>query len=288
MRAIFIDPQRENAFTNDGYCVVDLLNASELAEIQNNVKKYGYGIDNEEKFRKSIIHETSERKREFFEKILPIVKKPVNNFLLDYKIIQITIFDKLQGGKGIKLHQHTSIVDESKYHSLSTWIPLSETSVNIGTLHVIKGSHKIFTEIRSFEDYSAFDSVSEKAKKKFCTPLLLKVGEAVIFDDRLIHSSPPNKTAHIRTAIRLQLIPKEANLEVHYRINDREMMKYAFDENIYPETRVAVVDPASLTEIRKVSQPIQHYNTSKFISMLQSRHSGSANQKNNLLKRLFG
>lgn len=288
MRTVFIDSQLEDSFTNDGYCVVDLFNSSELELLQNFIYEFGYGTDNEEKFRKSIIQETSERRREFFEKILPIAQNPIKNILQNYKIIQISIFDKLPGGKSIKLHQHTSIVDETKYCSLTTWIPLAETSVEMGTLHVIKGSHKIFTQPRSFEDYNMFDHVSEKAKEKFCTPLLLKAGQAVIFDDRLIHASPPNKTSEIRTAIRLQLIPREVDLEVHYRINDQEMMKYAFDDNLYPEILVADVNPANLTEIEKIRQPTLHYNTRKFSSILQSFHSDSTNQKRNFFQRLFG
>ena len=294
MRTVFINPYKENIFSDDGYCIVDLLTEAELDEVRNHVLAFGYGADNPEKLRKSITSEHSVRKREFFERILPVVKKPLNNFLANYRIILITIFDKLPGGGVIKLHNHPNIVDEKKYRSVTVWIPLSDTSTKMGALHVIKGSHKIFTGLRTSKDYSRFDKVPDKIKLKYCIPLSLKSGQGVIFDDRLFHSSPPNKTTQIRTAIRLQLVPSEADLEIYSRINDQVIKKYTFDERVYMDALVSAVDPEKLESIEslkvlgEVNQPIVHWNKDNFTSIMQPILQDKKYKNQNIIRRIFG
>lgn len=288
MRTTFIDSQKEDSFTNDGYCVVEFLNPLGLDKVQDVIKELGFGINSEEKFRKSIIHDSVDKKKKLFEKLFPVSKRAADNFLQNYKILQIAIFDKSPEAGGISFHQHTNIIDESKYRSLSIWVPLIETTVEMGTLYVVKGSHKIFNHVRSINDYRAFDNVSTKVMKKYSTPLLLKEGQAVIFDDRLIHWSPPNKSFHVRTAVRLLLIPEEADLAIHYRINEKELLKYAINEKFYREAALTIDKPDDKQVIGKLNQATVSYRDKQFISLMQTIHSDSPGKKRNLYNRLFG
>lgn len=286
MRTTFIDSQKEAIFINEGYHVVNIFDKKILDKVKHIVGEFEYGVDNEVKYRKSTLIDDKRKKIDLFRKIYPYAQL-INKHLYNYKIIQISIFDKLPGGGSISFHQHPNLVDETKYCSLSTWIPLNDTTTDMGTLHVVKGSHRIFTHIRSFDDFrDTFKNVSEKTKKRFCTPLELKAGQAVIFDDRLVHTSPANKTSTIRTVVRLLLIPREAILEVHYRINNKEMVKYTFDDNYYQETTLGVEKPDYLKKIGKIRQPIMLYNTREFISIMQDIQPNTANKYWNFLQRL--
>ena len=47
------------------------------------------------------------------------------------------------------LHQDWNIVDEKKYISLFFWAPIDVTNEENGTIYLIEGSHKFFTNYRS-------------------------------------------------------------------------------------------------------------------------------------------
>lgn len=287
MRTTFIDSQKEAFFINEGYHVVNIFDKKSLDKVKNIVREFGYGVDNEVKYRKSTLIDNKTKKIDLFRKIYPYAQL-INKHLYNYKIIQISIFDKLPGGGSISFHQHPNLVDETKYCSLSTWIPLNDTTIDMGTLHIVKGSHRIFTHIRTFDDFrDTFKNISEETRKRFCTPLVLKAGQAVIFDDRLVHTSPANNTSTIRTVVRLLLIPREAILEVYYRTNSREMIKYTFDDDYYQETTLGVEKPDYLKKIRTIQQPIILYNTRDFISMMHNIKSDHANKYRSLFQKLF-
>lgn len=57
----------------------------------------------------------------------------------------------------------------------------------------------------------------------------MKAGEAVCFDDSLLHYTGPNKTDQPREAIQLVVKPKEAPARFYYRHLDKaeKMSKYS-------------------------------------------------------------
>ena len=289
MRAAFTEKYMEDLVTNDGYVIVDFLNPDELEEIQKNTKELGFGIYNEEILRITITHDSVEEKNEIFEKFSSVLQNAANKFLQNYKLIRVAIFDKLPGGGWVRPHQHPHLVDESKYKSLAIWIPLTDTTVEMGTLHVVNGSLKIFIhKIRTHNDTRAFEGVSRKIIKKYSTPLPLKAGQAVIFHDRLIHWSPPNKSSRIRTAFALELMPKESELIIYYRDNDQDLLKYAIDAktfqaSVFPLKR----KPDNLELLGIIKQSYISYNNRQFIAMMQGACSNSTNRNRNLFQRLF-
>lgn len=286
MRTIFFEPGIEESFTNDGYCVVEFLNPAGLAEVSKGIKEVGFGIDSENRFRISINQESVEKKNQIFKKLSPVFQGAADNFLQNYKLLRIAIFDKLPGGGEIGVHQHANLVDESKYRSLAIWVPLTDTAVEMGTLHIVKGSHKVFNHVRSPNDFNAFKDVSTKFIKKCSTPLLLKAGQAVILDDRLIHWSPPNKSSHFRTAIQLELIPEEAELVIYYRANDLELIKHAMNEKCYREAAPTINKPDNLQVIGVLKQPSIRYSSNQFAAMMEGTNP-DIKLKSNFLERLF-
>ena len=288
MRAAFNQPRMEDSLNLDGYVVVDFMNLDELEEVQEGIRELGFGVDDEMKFRISVIQYSVEKRNEIFEKLSPLFRRTIDEYLQDYKLIRIAIFDKLPGGGDIRVHQHANLVDESKYRSLTTWIPLTDTTVEMGTLHVVRGSHVFSNHVRSYDDYYyAFDGVSKKIIKKCSTPILLGRGQAIIFDDRLIHWSPPNKSASIRTAIQLELIPRESELAIYYRANDQELLKYAIDEKTYRVTNLASKKPEDLQLTGKLKQPNVSYGNRQFISMIRDINPDDTRLKRNFFQRLF-
>ncbi len=288
MRTAFFEKEREDSIAHDGCVVVDFLDSGELLKVRQGIGKLGFGVENETKLRISITQDGVEKRNEIFEELSPVLQSAADKFLQNYKLIRIAIFDKLPGGDGVRIHQHANLVDESKYRSLATWLPLTETTVEMGTLYVVKGSHEFSNHVRSYDDYyRAFNGVSRSLIKRYSTPFLLKRGQAIIFDDRLIHWSPPNKSSEIRTAIQLELVPEEAELAIYYRTNEHELLKYAIDRKTYRETALTLERPENLELIGTLSQPLVSYGNKQFISMMRGIRPGSTKLKEHFFRRLF-
>ena len=291
MRTAFINKQIEKSIIHDGYIVVDFTKPGELEEIKNTFNNLGFRKDNEVKLRKSVVHESAARKNEIYEKFYPIFQRAINRFMVDYKLARVAIVDKHPGGGAINVHQHVNLIDELKHRSFTAWMPTVDTTVEMGTLYVVKKSHTIFApKIQPFNDFSKFqDKLSHKILKKYSTPLLLQAGQAVIFDDRLIHWSPPNMTTERRTAFQLQLLPweTESDLTIYYRANDEELSKYKISPKTYRETDLAHNMPDDLVLLGSIKQPRFSYNNRQFIAMMKPSDFYRTNHNRNLFQRLF-
>jgi ectoine hydroxylase-related dioxygenase (phytanoyl-CoA dioxygenase family) len=119
------------------------------------------------------------------------------------------------------------------------------------------------------------------------TPIAVHAGQAVVFDDRLIHWSPPNRSSLVRTALQLMLAPDEAELVTYYRTNAYELAKYAVDRTTYRKHWMIQVNPESLTPLGKVSQPEITYGDREFLSMVRRTGSTAARVPGPPFSRVF-
>jgi hypothetical protein len=127
--------------------------------------------------------------------------------LVNHKLLTYFFLVKGIGGNSIlRLHQDWSIIDERKYRAYSLWIPLCDSTTKNGTLYAMKGSHKFPLNIRGTGIPSKYGPLFNEAEK-YLKPIKVKAGEALLFDSRLLHYSPPNKSNKSRTAIVNNIIP---------------------------------------------------------------------------------
>lgn len=97
---------------------------------------------------------------------------------------------------------------------ITVWIPLVDSTLENGCLHIIPGTHKKRAIAHGKESYSgtayleiAPDQI-EKRKKEILA-LSMKAGSAVLFNDRLIHASTPNNSQGVRWSVDLRYQPTD-------------------------------------------------------------------------------
>jgi ectoine hydroxylase-related dioxygenase (phytanoyl-CoA dioxygenase family) len=295
IRPALIDRQQEGILLKDGCVVLDFLDQDELASVRQGVRRLGFGEDDDTGFpiprsrlRISVSRATAEKKSEIFDELSPVLQRAADRFLREYTLLRIGIFDKLPRGAGIEVHQHTSIVDESRHRSLTIWLPLTDTSVEMGTLHVVKGSHEFTNHVRAKnQGRDAFGRVSMRVMARHSTPVALRARQAVLFDDRLLHWSPPNRSPLIRTALQLALVPEEAELVVYFRTSAHELVKCVVDRKTYRENWLNQESPEKFEQIEKVRQPVVTYGTRQFESMIRGERSAEPPQPEPFLSKTF-
>jgi hypothetical protein len=112
-------------------------------------------------------------------------------------------------------HQDFSLIDERRWTSLYFWIPLSDTDVDNGTLHVVPGSHRFANRIRSQHVPSYFDEVLDLVHEEG-VGLDCAAGELILMVSGLVHYSPANRSEELRLAAHGIAKPSEAPLVFFY------------------------------------------------------------------------
>lgn len=112
-------------------------------------------------------------------------------------------------------HQDKSYWPDANSNPVITvWIPLVDSTHENGCLHLIPGTHKKRAVKHGAEEYSGTGYLElpkeyVEQRKKEVIALPMKAGSAVLFNDRLIHSSTPNLSDHVRWSVDLRYQPTD-------------------------------------------------------------------------------
>jgi ectoine hydroxylase-related dioxygenase (phytanoyl-CoA dioxygenase family) len=117
------------------------------------------------------------------------------------------------------LHQGINFIDETKGNvSITMWIPLQDVNLDNGNMQVVRGSHKFFKQdVRSQHYQTPYENIKPYIKDKYVENLPMKAGEAWIFNHRLLHCSPVNKTNKVRIATLNIMVPEESPVILYYK-----------------------------------------------------------------------
>ncbi len=116
-------------------------------------------------------------------------------------------------------HQDSSHVDESEHFSVYAWIPLTDTTVENGTLHVLPRSHLLGNRHRSLSVPWTFSGMEQEILPHMM-PLPMRAGQVCFFEGALIHSSPPNLSGYVRVAVNYVIRPSSSTFLHHYVDDD--------------------------------------------------------------------
>lgn len=167
----------------------------------------GYPEKFESSFYQSVSINDLEVKRAIHSGINEILTPVIDSLLINHRLLTYFFLVKGVGEKSLlNLHQDWSIVDERKCRAYSLWIPLSTSTKQNGTVYAAKGTHRLPLNIRGAGIPPKYGHNVELVKK-FMEPFEVKLGEALIFDTRLLHYSPSNTSNASRTTIINNIIP---------------------------------------------------------------------------------
>ena len=209
-RPLFRRPELEAQFERDGYVVVPFLPPEACARILAIFERLDAGIASG--FYSSLFSARREYKEAVDREIRAVVGDAPAAWLADYRPLVANFVVKLPGPESdLPVHQDWNIVDERRFRSLNCWFPLTEVGEREGQLRVLPGSHRLFGGLRGSPHFpSPLDDLRQVIRERYLEPLAVKVGEAVIHDNRLVHASSANLSPRPRVAVCLNMIPVAA------------------------------------------------------------------------------
>lgn len=226
------DPALEAVVEDQGWVVVPLLSADEVAELTAFYHRHAStgelnppGAFNPTYAEFTVIHSSPDFRAEAYDTIVEVVGRRAAPLLDGYRPIVANFVNKLPGQGVVPMHQNWSVVDETRFRSLSVWVALVDCDGRNGALEMLAGSHRVFDQPRGMWAYEAFSEVAEDLRLSM-VQVDVRAGDAVILDDALVHYSPPNSTPDDRLAIQLIMVPEQAPARFYQRVdsNDDEMV----------------------------------------------------------------
>lgn len=218
----------------NGYAIVDFLDRDELQIIRDFIQAKLPPSDLEAtdisfsagtlelSYRQAI---TKQVKKIFSQKLIEL--------LPEHRVLLCNLVRKKPDSlhSEMPLHQDPSLTDEAVSKSYGVWCPLIDVDEHNGCLQVVQQSHLLNSHIRPFFTFEGFPYSQEilALMQQHLTSLPMKAGQALIYDKRLFHGSPPNLTTVERVAAICSLVPKEILSHFCYRETSTSNMVELFE-----------------------------------------------------------
>lgn len=218
---IFKEKALQNKFEENGFIIIEFLNKTAVDTLQQFY--HSITINQSMGFEPTTYFQDDEYRIKASNEILTIAKPYLDEHLINYKMFMGSFIVKHPDNKSeLGVHQDMTLVDESKFTGINIWIPLCDTNEQNGALHVIPKSHRILPTYRAATIPNIYDRYSNEIKK-YMQPVYMKKGQAILFDNSLLHFSPINKSNEKRIACNIFVTHKDAKITICY--NDTEKNK---------------------------------------------------------------
>lgn len=189
-RPIFRDVELQKRFDEQGFVTVDFYSNEDLAAVEELYRSTH--TEREGGFFPSTYSENKEYREKVDQELKRIGKKKFDELFTDYQLINGCFIVKNPGEESyLHIHQDMTLVDESEFTGINVWTTTTDLTEQNGVLYLLPGSHRFFPTYRGHTLPGFYDPIQEEIKD-YMVPYYLKVGQAVIFDQSIIHFSPPN------------------------------------------------------------------------------------------------
>lgn len=214
-KRIFRDIAQHEKLWRDGYVPTPFLDKGQLAEVRALFERLH--PDGVKGFFTTTFSLDREYRYEVDSEIRRIAMPSIERLFQDYKLYCGSFIVKEPGPKSeLILHQDMSLVDESIFTGMNIWCPLVDLTTENGAIEVLPRSHRLFPTYRGASLPDIYDGM-EKEVKSYLEVLYLKAGTAVVFDQSIIHYSPPNRSNEIRPVINIFITHQEAQIQIAFR-----------------------------------------------------------------------
>lgn len=155
-----------------------------------------------------------------------LVAGPLAGWLDQGELLGGSFIAKPQGSGGVlRPHADWNLVDEQRARSYNLWIALVDMRVENGAVHILPGSHDWPDHYRGPGIPNPLDGVMD-AVWPHMQPVLMRAGEALLYDHRLYHASPANQTPELRLAAVAGILLRGEPMR-HYRQDGGRILAYA-------------------------------------------------------------
>lgn len=213
------DPELEAAFQRDGFVVVDFLPPEVVEELLAAYEAFESGIDSG--YYPSLMSPDEDYKDRTHFKVVEQVWPIFDRFIDGYEPM-LGVFMVKHSGPDTEVapHQDWIVADESVRPTMNAWAPLTPLTEATGRMKVLPGSHKWLEGLRGSPTFpTQWQAEYERVRDELMVEVPIEVGQAMVYDIRVLHGTPPNLSDDTRVVTSLYAVPKGIP-SVHYHRDD--------------------------------------------------------------------
>jgi hypothetical protein len=223
----------QEAFDRDGYVIVDLIDENTIQRLYDYFLELNHDLGFD--FYTSIWSDDKGYRKKVNEFVTAQVFEKTQEYLNKYKpVFANYMVKKPKEHSALGFHQDWTFTLEGESPAMNFWFPLSSVNKENGSLKVIPGSHKLAIPIRARNFPSPLERLSKRLLEKNAIVLSPKLGQAVVFHEKLIHSSAANKSDKLRLAASIVLTSEESTL-THIIYRDGKLLSSMIHPDLFTE-----------------------------------------------------
>jgi hypothetical protein len=232
----FINKKDQKFYRKNGYVTFSLLSDADLVKLNEIYINFNQNIQKEDPQKYSSAQDISKPKAEEISTyILNLIRPRLKPYFVNLELALAAFLvkpPKQKKEQAIPWHQALTYVDETKYETAMVWIGLEFDKKDNWQFELLPATHKFKDYIRTAPNYPLFVEEYLRYMEFKKVAIQLKPGEALIFNNRLINCSPPNKTNKESRA--LQIFAKVKGASWLYFTNQEQKIKqYAASTNFF-------------------------------------------------------
>lgn len=261
MKKLFSDPEKQAFFEKNGFVKFPVLDIEDVEKLMSFYKELSISDHSGSGFKMSMEGEDKELVKKIRSKIIDIALPKAQSHFYNAKVITASYVIKDKNPLGVvPPHQDWTFVNnEPENYSVTCWIPLVPTTMENGCMGVIKGSHLFYENYRPSPSPQVPTPLMNHLFGIF--PYLemieMQPGEALVFDQRTFHASPPNISNVPRVAVGLGFTQNDSELcHITLKPNGKKdtLIKYKIDEEF-----LIKFDNKILSDLYEKGLPIEGY-----------------------------
>lgn len=211
---VFREEQHQESFEKNGYIILPFYTPEEIKVLEDVYHRL-HPVD-EKGFFPSTFSQNKNYRHQADTEIRRVGKRSVDKYCIDIKEVFGAFIVKSPGAdSGMCVHQDMSLVDESRFTGINIWVPLVDLTIENGAIFVLPKSHRLFPTYRGSSIPEFFSPVMNDIID-YLQPVLVKAGEAVFFDQSIIHFSPPNYSNNVRIVTNTYITHQTAEYRTFY------------------------------------------------------------------------
>ena len=230
---ILRDRTLDRRFRRDGYVVVPALSPSQVEAALEVFERHPSGVDSG--YYASIHSDSSTYKQNVDAELRRIVWPACDEILVDHQcLIAAMMVKPPTGSTVVPVHQDWNTIVEGRSAGLTCWMPLTPVTEVEGLMRVLPGSHRYLDGLRGSPGFPApYQEISDRIRDELMVDLHVGVGDVMVMDGRVLHTTGENRSGRTRVAAYLNAIPRTAQPVHYYRDEDGRVEGYEVEPDFF-------------------------------------------------------
>ncbi|MEZ5321275.1 MAG: phytanoyl-CoA dioxygenase family protein [Microthrixaceae bacterium] len=239
----------DRRLARDGFVVVRAIQPESVRRALDVYEANPSGV--EEGYYASIHSSSRTYKEQVDLGLRPILWPPLDDLLVDHRCLVAAMMVKPpRGNTEVPVHQDWNVIDEVDGAGLTCWMPLTPVTELEGLMRVVPGSHRLPTGLRGSPGFpSPYTPLADQLQEECMVDVEVGVGDVMIMDGRVLHTTGPNRSGRHRIAAYLNVIPAQAQPLHYYMSPDGQVEKFEVELPFFTSFQIGDRPDGKLVEV---------------------------------------